>query len=126
MYETCYVTFENFWGEDLRFVSIFYSNKPFVMIPQYDEKGDWTKIKHIQDKEIQTDILDFVYDPKEKNYWRIKFATMYGQLWWSDGDFSCSIKPEDNHRIILGVNGDSKRFYAAFPASSPCSTSLRK
>lgn len=123
--DTLYITFENFWGEELRFVNIFHSHIPLDIIPLGNEEGPWTKIRHIQDKEIQTDVIDELYFPEKTSYWRIKFVTMYGQLWWCDGKFSCNIKPEDNHRITLGVNGESKRLYAAFPVSSPCSTSLR-
>ena len=50
----------------------------------------------------------------------------YGQTWVSEYDFSCQIKPEDNHTVIIRVNGDSKRMYVSFPNSNSCSTALSK
>ena len=123
---TCYITFENFWGEELRHVTISHSDSTYADMKHEYSESDTETIHHIENKQILTDIIKIPYIPNLKDYWNITITTMYGQTWFNEGKLSCSIKPEDNHRIIIGVNGQSKRMYAAFPASSSCSTALTK
>lgn len=120
----CNVTFENFWGEELKTVTIYCSDNSINLKPKENNIYFLRSISHIKDKEIVSDGLTFDYNPDKKTFWRVQFTTLYDQFWISIHDFTCAIKPEDNHRIILGVNGESKRLYAAFPASSSCSTEL--
>ncbi|HEQ1858948.1 TPA: hypothetical protein VEO38_003805 [Providencia alcalifaciens] len=132
---TCYITFENFWGEELRYATITHTDSTYPdeydFKQQYDIKqqyggNDTETLYHIEDKKILTDAIKFKYVPNLKDYWNITITTMYGQIWFTESRLPCSIKPEDNHRVIIGVNGQSKRMYVAFPASSTCSTALKK
>ncbi|HEQ1858946.1 TPA: hypothetical protein VEO38_003807 [Providencia alcalifaciens] len=123
---TCHLSFENFWGEELKYVTISCSESPFNIKPEEKNLIFLSTISHVKDKQTASDDLSFYYNPGQKTYWRVQFSTLYDQSWISSHDFSCTIKPEDNHNITLGVNGESKRLYAAFPASSSCSTSISR
>lgn len=120
------LTFENYWGEDLILVEINFLEPPSpygVSKTNYSDYGE-ALIRHVSNGQHITLDEKFPYYLDQSHYWRISFITKYGQTWASDFGFTCQIKPEDNDTVIIGINGDSKRMYVAFPESSTCSTSL--
>ncbi|MGL4675297.1 hypothetical protein J6836_00145 [Providencia sp. R33] len=108
------VTFENHFGEDLIEVMLF-RNLEFHIIHD------------IKDKEEKIDIATFyaIEGEKDEN-WYVQFLTASGEYWRSASFIDCSTTKEDDYKIILGVNGESKRVYAAFSSSSSCSAALKK
>ncbi|MEQ5754871.1 MULTISPECIES: hypothetical protein [unclassified Providencia] len=122
------LTFENYWGEHLIQVGIDMDPDPNPYHPSktYFQDNGNISIRHIDNKQHITLKEQFYYSLEDTHYWRIFFITKYGQTWISEYGFSCQIKPEDNHTVIIGVNGDSKRMYVSFPNSSSCSTALSK
>ncbi|HHR6130760.1 TPA: hypothetical protein ACS72K_004108 [Providencia alcalifaciens] len=118
--ERCSITFENFWGEELEKILILTEEKG--MNPPTKEMY----LYNIKDKQVIINATSFYYRTQGPNYWVVYFTTASGQKWRSNYDFRCNIKPEDNHQITLGINGDSQRLYAAFPSSSSCSTEIFK
>lgn len=118
--ERCHITFENYWGEELKNVLIL-----------TEELGFLTPTKemylyNVKDKQVIPDAVSFYYRVGGKHSWIVYFVTQDDQKWRSKPSFSCQITPEDNHHITLGINGESKRLYAAFPSSKSCATDLYK
>nr|WP_282667096.1 hypothetical protein [Providencia rustigianii] len=116
--ERCHITFENFWGEDLNKVRIIHD------ISDLHSPVQGMYLYNVKNLSTTPDALSFFYRVEDPHHWIVEFVTQSGKHWRSSVNFTCQIKPEDNHQVILGINGESKRLYAAFPASSSCSTEL--
>ncbi|EPL9570596.1 hypothetical protein MMK73_002680 [Providencia rettgeri] len=99
------VTFENYFGEDLLEVMLFRKMASHTI---YD----------IKDKEKKIDIATFYAIEGEDENWHVQLLTASGEYWRSASLIECRTKKEDGYKIILGVNGESKRVYAAFSSSS--------
>ncbi|HHR6080017.1 TPA: hypothetical protein ACS7ZY_002402 [Providencia alcalifaciens] len=116
--EHCNLTFENFWGEELKRVLIttdpFFMPRPTFLIILDD----------IKDKSVNQNAARFIYESNEVHYWLVSFLDSSGTIWTSQPAFKCQITKEDNHSVTLGLNGESKHLYAAFPSSSSCSTDV--
>lgn len=115
-----YLTFENFWGEDLERVILTHSLGRYA-----DLLKDKKEFGPVADKEILKDIFGFNYIVgRTTDYWNIKFWTQRGSAYQSTLGFSCDITENDHGRVTLGINGESERMYIAFPSSSNCSTAI--
>lgn len=107
------VTFENYFGEDLIEAMLF-------------RNTFFHTIYNIKDKEERADVVTFYAIEGERDSWGIQFITASGQYWRSTSSINCDVKEADNNKIIIGINGESKRIYAAFSSSSPCSAALKR
>lgn len=115
-----HLTFENFWGQNLKKVILTHSLGPAVTL--LDDKKE---LGAVEDKEILTDILGFKYlIGTTTDYWHIAFWTQTGSIYESSLGFSCNITASDHGKVTLGINGESQRMYVSFPSSSTCSTAI--
>lgn len=105
-------------GEDLESVLILTdeitSNIPTKQMYLYD----------VKDKQIIPEATSFYYRVEGPNYWVVHFITKSGEKLRSAIGFSCSIKPEDHHKVILRLNGESKRLFTNFASGRSCSTDI--
>lgn len=122
-----YCDFENYWGEEL--VTVEFTHFVSGLIDQAEVYGTKKIIVNVPDKTKITDAFIFRYSVgawDSYDYWIIKIQTKSGKTYQSKRRFYCSLDEQDNGRAILGVNGDAKTFYVAFPVSSGCSTKLNE
>ncbi|WP_255586322.1 MULTISPECIES: hypothetical protein [Providencia] len=123
------ISFENYWGEKITSLFLQYhmadiynsitSKRHFQNILYYD----------IPDKSKVDDIMWFVYEigaPASYNYWYIHITTESGKSYLTKKGFYCSITEADEGKVILGVNGESENLYVHYPASSGCSTKMKR
>lgn len=59
------------------------------------------------------------------DYWMITITTEDNEIYSTNGSHRCSIEEKDNGKVILGVNGDSKKMYISMVSGS-CSSSLKR
>ncbi|MEX5890466.1 hypothetical protein AB6H11_07565 [Providencia vermicola] len=120
--------FENFWGEELSEVVIrhhveshaIYNNSRLLTEKVYHDIPDKTILKNVFYFLCEIGI-DNSYD-----YWYVKIKTKSGKVYKTKTNFYCSIRESDHGKVILGVNGESRRLYLDFPSSSNCSTALNE
>ncbi|MEQ4690460.1 MULTISPECIES: hypothetical protein [Providencia] len=118
--------FENYWGEKLIYVEIYH-----YMSNIFNGNRLLTSFKKTTDVEDKTTVvgaLQFSYvlgDLEYLDYWGIKFITASNEIYSSDDGGRCSIRAEDGGKVILGVNGESKRMYISM-LSGVCSYSLNR
>ncbi|WP_369427451.1 hypothetical protein [Providencia sp. PROV236] len=126
-YLTGYCDFENYWGEEL--IEVEFTHFVSGLIDQSEVYGTSKIIHNVPDKTKITDAFVFRYavGPWDRyDYWTIKIHTKSGKMYQSKRRFYCSLGEQDDGRVILGVNGDAKTFYVAFPVSSGCNTELNE
>lgn len=118
--------FENYWGENLDSVEIIHFISGIgTGSEHYKARG---VLVNVADKTKINNVLSFSHTNGSfglYDYWRIRFTTESGETYKSKDKFYCSFSESDNHRVILGVNGDARTLYVAFPSSSGCSTKLK-
>ncbi|MEY0233450.1 hypothetical protein [Providencia manganoxydans] len=118
--------FENYWGEKLFSVEIIHYLSDIINVAEIYSM--YKKIMYVDDKTKVTDAMRFKYslgDLGYLDYWKIKIITDNNEVYSSNGSVRCSIRPEDNGKVIMGVNGESKRMYISMVSGS-CSISLNK
>ncbi|MEQ4675942.1 hypothetical protein ABN063_15365 [Providencia vermicola] len=112
------VTIENFWNEDIKELNL-----------QIDTSDIFLTFKdffNIKDKQIIKDAYRFVFFYEKNVSWKVTFITESGEIWSSNKFLSCNFSSSDNGEATVGINGDSKRMYVAFPSSSSCSIGLTR
>lgn len=119
-YHYGYATFENFWGKDIKNVTLTHS----ADVP-WGSMKDWQHIEHVPNKGILENCFGFkYYIGVGSDIWHIKFWTYDREVYECKHDFSCNITSGDGGRVILGINGESRKLYAHFSSSSDCSTGI--
>ncbi|EOV8087008.1 hypothetical protein AB7W75_08025 [Providencia huaxiensis] len=117
--------FENYWGERLVSVEIIHFLSGIL-----NRKEQYSVSKTIVDIADKTKVYHALSFPhlngiaENYDYWRVKMTTESGKTYKSQNRFYCSLSESDNNKVILGVNGEAKTLYVAFPSSSGCSTPL--
>ncbi|HHR6078183.1 TPA: hypothetical protein ACS7ZY_000506 [Providencia alcalifaciens] len=125
-YHYGYMTFENFFGEEIEYVYIFYYQSNFTGTSRrqhFKEKF----ISAIPNQKVLEDIFPFRYELNTESshcFWQVNLRTISGRNYETDGSFRCSIKQGDGGKVIMGVNGDSQSIYMNFSQSSDCSSHL--
>lgn len=118
--------FENYWGKKLVSVEIIhYLSSIFDSGKFYSV---YKKINNIEDKTVVPNAMGFRYslgDFGYLDYWMITITTEDNEIYSTNGSHRCSIEEKDNGKVILGVNGDSKRMYISM-TSGNCSSSLKR
>ncbi|HHR6129070.1 TPA: hypothetical protein ACS72K_000644 [Providencia alcalifaciens] len=110
-----YITFENFWYEDLKVVKFKHHS--------LNQKPTNFEIYNVKQGEKRNKAGHAEY-ANFHDYWFLEFETMSGERYLTKDNFYCDITEEDEEPVILGVNGDAKTMYVAFTHSSGCSTRL--
>lgn len=115
-----YATFENFWGKDIKNVTLTHFADVF-----WNNTLDKLHIEHVPDKGILENCFGFkYYIGAGSDIWHIKFLTYDGEVYECKKNFSCNITSGDGGRVILGINGESRKLYVDFPSSSDCSSNI--
>lgn len=114
-----HATIENYWGEKLKYITVFHSFKGLK-----DTTATFFNPGH---GESEKDSLTFYYYTgvfSPQNYWGIRIRTMDDHMYSLMDTFYCSITESDHGKAIIGVNGVSQTVYINFPSSSGCSKKL--
>lgn len=118
--------FENYWGKKLAKVKVvhYISNKydTSYLSPVYQE------FENVNDKSAIRNAMNFSYELGNDgalDYWMIRFTTENNETYYSSSSLRCSVRAEDNGKVILGINGESERMYVSM-ASGNCSVGLNK
>lgn len=115
-------TFENFWGKNIKKISLGHTAMLFGvgMINEYI-------LEDIPNKGIVKDCFGFKYYlGVGSDMWHIEFWTEDGEYYKSSYNFYCNLTASDNGKVIMGINGESKRLYLDFPSSANCSTQINR
>lgn len=116
---TAYISLENYWGEELKYIFIQHSGLVSKSMSYYNVKQG----------EI---ILNALYgdymlgEGSPIDYWYMEIETLNGEKYVTKTNFSCLIRSADNGKVTLGINGEEKTMYVHFPESSDCKTALIK
>ncbi len=120
------ISFENFWGERLSWVKITHYLDNLIHVNYWNKH--FYIIEDIEDKEVRDNLFAFDYEVGSDsyfNYWQLEVITEKGSKYKTKERFYCSLSYDDDGKVILSVNGDSKRMYVYFSSSSSCSTALK-
>lgn len=114
-----FVSIENYWGEEVQ----------SIIIVHHSGKMEKTEgfVKNIKHGEKEKDVFHFYYQTglfSPKNTWKVIVITINGDVYETDGYFSCSIADSDKGVTVIGINGDTKTAYVSFPESGSCSEKL--
>ena len=111
------ISIENFWNEDLKKVEIFYQRGSNIIENVF-------VLYNLADKRTIKDIHTFSFDLKDKMAWKAKIVTKDGQF-WSSGDYlPCQIQDNDNGKVTINFNGNSKKMSIIYPTSGSCSKEM--
>lgn len=80
----------------------------------------------IADKKIIPNADLFILYRDKPTSWSVNFKTERNELWASKKVLTCDYFSEDDGNVTIGVNGDSKKMYVAFPSLKSCSVDLIK
>ena len=112
------VTVENYWNENIKELELVINTSDFMKT--------YKVFNDIKDKQVLKDAYSFVFSYGKQISWRVTFITESGETWGNGSFLPCNFATSDNGKAIIGVNGDSKRLYVAFPSSSSCSMALTR
>lgn len=113
------VSVENYWGTAVDTIYVTHKSDG-----SYSSEGHTKRIEHGERKD---NVLHFYYRLglfSPLDYWKVTIHTTDNKIYSTDTYFSCSIAEEDNGRVIIGINGEAKTAYVAFPKSGSCSERL--
>lgn len=116
--------FENYWGEQLSEVRISHYTSSLFDGPENYKA--FATLEDVKDKSKISDAMSFSYalnDSGSLDFWSIRLTTESGKVYITAASLRCSIEASDNGKVILGVNGDSKKMYVAM-VSGDCSINL--
>lgn len=119
--------FENYWNEDLYMV-VMVHYMPDIL-DSYPTTRSLIKLNNVAKGAVIHNAMSFSYSLGEGyllDYWKLNIITESGEFYSSDGSLRCSIRDNDNHKVILGVNGESNSFYIHMSDSGSCSRKLTK
>ncbi|MEQ4692951.1 MULTISPECIES: hypothetical protein [Providencia] len=112
------LTIENFWNEDI---------KEMKYVCYQDTLPISSEIFYnIKQKQIIPNAHLFSLYTETNSFWKIKFTTVSGAHWFTPNRLKCDDFKEDNSQVTIGINGDAKTMYVAFPSSKSCSIQLVK
>ncbi|ENR5392772.1 hypothetical protein PWM41_002524 [Providencia rettgeri] len=110
------VTVENYWNENIKEFKLVINTSNFT--------NTYKVFNNIKDKQVLKDAYSFVFFYEKQISWQVTFITESGETWGNDSFLPYNFATSDNGKAIIGINGDSKRLYVAFPSSSSCSMAL--
>ena len=110
------VTIENFWNEKIKELTLECKTDA----DKYTEK----EFYQIENKQILLDIYKFVFFYDKEVSWHVTFTTEKGKTWSTNIFLPAQFTEADNGKVTVGVNGDSKQMYVAFPKSGTYTAKL--
>lgn len=114
-----FVSIENYWGEEVKSISVEHKSGNIEKTEGFVEN-----IKH---GEKIDGVFHFYYQMglfSPENTWSVSVLTNNGDIYKTEGYFSCSITDSDEGVTVIGINGDAKTVYVTFPKSGSCSKKL--
>lgn len=118
--------FENYWGEKLASVTITHYVNDIINISGKEKYTSINHIVNIYDKATVSNALRFDYALGNAfllDFWEVRIETESNEVYSTEIGLRCSIEDKDNGKVILGVNGESKKMYVSM-ASGNCSAYL--
>ncbi|CAG9423276.1 hypothetical protein [Providencia alcalifaciens] len=110
---------ENYWGTKVSTIYITHKSSG-----SEKTEGSVNDIEHGEKVDYQFYFYYRLGLFSPLDYWKVMVHTMDGKIYSTNGYFTCSIKDEDNGKAIIGINGEAKTAYVAFPKSGSCSEKL--
>lgn len=110
------VTIENFWNEGIKEFILGYRTDDFFGVEK--------KFYHLDDKQILPDAYKFVLSYDNVISWHVMLTTEQGETWSTNTFLPGHFTVADNGKVTIGVNGNSKQVYVAFPKSGTYAAKL--
>ncbi|EHZ6871392.1 hypothetical protein K6N86_001066 [Providencia rettgeri] len=109
---------ENYWNETLRKVEIHYHNSD----NPYDNVFIFYNLSHATSS---SNVNSFPYSTTGKSAWKAKITTKNNEL-WSSGDFlPCQINNNDNGKVTIRFDGETKSMHVNYPVSVSCAKKMQ-
>lgn len=118
--------FENDWGETLTSVEI--THYVATIFNDGEAAKVYKKVENIIDKKKIERFMSFTYYLGEiwaLDYWKVKIKTKSNKVYSSGWALRCSIRNEDNGKVISSVKGEDKMMYISME-SGDCSKKLNE
>ncbi len=111
------ISIENVWNEDLKKVEIHYHRGSAAVDTVFI-------LYNVADKKTIKDAHSFTFSSTDKSAWKAQITTKKGQTWSSGELFPCQITDNDNGKVTITFNGDTRTMHIIYPVSRSCSKKM--